>query len=106
MNWDRLGFGMNNILWTLKMWKVKFCGKSSLITTKLELQHDCVNQIFNTNALFFFPLTGATCCYYAFYKVFKYFASFKGYEDDISNCPMQRSEYCKKNKKFGEKIKD
>ena len=72
----------------------------------MELQYDCVNQIFNTNAHFFFPLTGATCYYYAFYKVFKYFASFKGSEDDISNCPMQRSEYGEKIKKFGEKRKD
>ena len=62
--------------------------------TKLKLQQDCVNHIFNPNAFFFFLLTGATWYYHAIYIVFTYLASFIGYEHDIleviSNLNIQR----------------
>ena len=50
---------------------------------KFEIATNCVNQIFNIHAVFFFLLTGATWYYYTIYLVFTYFASFTEYKDDI-----------------------
>ena len=66
-----------------------------------------MNKLFNTNAIFFFLLTGATWCYHAIYIVFTYFESFTGYEDDIlkviSSLQVQESKFGGKIYKFGEK---
>ena len=55
----------------------------------------------NLNAFFCFLFTGATLYYHTIYLVFRYFASFTDYEDDIfkviSNMHVQGS-------KFGGKI--
>ena len=73
----------------------------------MKLWQDSVNKIFNTNAFFFFLLTGATWYYHAIYIVFTYFASFTGYEEDIlkviSNLQVKESKFGGKIYKFGGK---
>ena len=50
----------------------------------MKLRQNSVNNIFNPCAFFFFLLTGTAWYYHAINMVFTYFASFTGYEDDIS----------------------
>ena len=67
------------------------------VTTNLKSQHNSANQIFNTNALFFFFLKVDIWYYYAIYGVLKYFASFTGYEYEIfeliSSLHIQESKF-------------
>ena len=49
-------------------------------TRKFEIATNCVNQIFNLKALYFFLLTGATYYYHTVYLVSIYFASFIDYK--------------------------
>ena len=63
--------------------KCTFGGKKRVNYHKFEIATNCVNQIFNLNAFFFFLLTGATWYYHTIYLLFTYFASFTDYEDDI-----------------------
>ena len=59
-------------------------GRQNLwITKNLKLQQNSLYQIFNPNAFFIFFLTVAIWYYHAIQRVFKYFASFTAYEDDI-----------------------
>ena len=93
--WKKIFFVNSEIL------KYRFGGKNLEITTNLKLQQNSVNQIFNLNAFFFFPLTGGIVHYYTIYLLFTYFELFTDYEDDIcqvtSNLHVQGS-------KFGQKI--
>ena len=76
-------------------------GKKCVNYDKFEITTNCVNQILNLNAFLFFLFTGATWYDNTIYLVFRYFASFTHYEDDIfeviSNMHVQGS-------KFGGKI--
>ena len=76
---------------------------------KFEIATNCVNQIFNLNAFFFFLFTGATWYYHTICLVITYFASFTDYEDDIfeviSNWHVQGSKFGGKINKFGVKSK-
>ena len=71
------------------------------------MRQDRVNQLFNPGALFLFLFTGATWHYHAIHKVFTYFASFTGYEDEILevsyNLHVQESKFGGKIYKFGGK---
>ena len=73
--------------------------------TNLKFRQNSVNQIFNPCAFFFFLLTGVTWYWHAIYIVFKYYASFTGYEDDIfeviSNLHAQGSKFGGKFDKCG-----
>ena len=75
--------------------------------TNLRLQQNSVNQIFNPCAFFYFFLTCAIWKYHAIYKVFTYFASLTGYENDIfeviSYLPVQGSKFDGKCEKLGGK---
>ena len=66
---------------------------------------NCINQIFNLNAFFFFLLTGAKWYKHTIYLVYTYCASFTDYEDDIfkviSNLHVQGSKFGGKIYKFG-----
>ena len=68
-----------------------------------EITTNCLNQIFNLNAFFFFLLAGATSYYHTIYLVFTYLALFTDYEDDIfeviSNLHVQGSKFGGKSKK-------
>ena len=68
---------------------------------KFEIATNCVNQIFNLNAFFFFPFTGATWYYHTIYIAFTCFALFTDYEDNnfelISNLQVQESKFGGKN---------
>ena len=76
---------------------------------KFEMAANCVNQIFNLNAFFFFFFTGATLYYHNIDKVFTCFALFTDYKDDnfevISNLHVQGSKIGRKIYKFGGKSK-
>ena len=80
---------------TRKLWQIWNCDK-------------LVNQIFNLNAFFFLLLTGATWYYHTIYLVFRYFASFTDYEDDIfeviSYFHIQGYKFGGKINKFWQKI--
>ena len=63
---------------------------------------NCVYQIFNLTAFFFFPLTGATWYYHTIYLVFTYFASFTDHiYEVISNLHVQEFKFGGKINKFG-----
>ena len=98
-----------NLLWTLKFWKYTFSGKKRVNYNKFEIATNCVNQIFNLNAFFFFLLTGATCYHLTINLVFTYLALFIDYKDDIfeviSNLHVQGSKFGGKIYKFGGKSK-
>ena len=78
---------------------VAYSGNGSLFLNceawKLKLRQDCINQIFKPNTLFFSVLRG-TWYLHAIFIEFIYFASFTGYEDDMSNFRVQRSKFCRK----------
>ena len=97
--------GKKHFLWTLKFWKCTFDRKKRVNYDKFEIATNCVNQIFNLNAFFFFLLTGATWYYHTIYLVFTYFASFTDYEDDIFevifNLHVQGSKFGRKFDKSG-----
>ena len=80
-----------------EIWEYRFGGKNAYITTNVKSRQNSVNQIFNPYACLFFLLTGATCYYHDIYIVFKYFASFTGYTDNIfeviSNLHVQGSKF-------------
>ena len=71
----------------------------------MKLRQNSVNKIFNPHAFFFLPF--AKWYYLAIYIVFTYFASFRGYDDDIlrdiSNLHVQGSKFGGKFDKFGRK---
>ena len=98
---DRLGkkhFFVNSGILGMHIWWKK-CGKYD----KFEIATNCVNQIFNINAFFFYLLTGASWYYHTTYLVF----TFTDYEDDIfeiiSNLHVQGSKLGGKIIKFGGK---
>ena len=99
----------NNVLLTLKFEKSTFSGKKNLKYDKFEFATNCVNQIFNLIASFFFLLTGVAWYYYTIYLVFTYLALFLEYEDNIfeiiSNLHIQGSKFGGKINKFGGKSK-
>ena len=75
--------------------------------TTLKLQQNSVNQEFYPSAFFFFLFTNASWYYHAIYIVFKCFALFTGYEDDIfeviSYFHVKGSKFVRKVDKFGGK---
>ena len=83
-------------------------GKKRVNYDKFEIATNCVYEIFNLNAFFFFLLTGAS--WYTIYLVFTYFALFTDYEDEIleviSNLHVQRSKFGGKIDKFDGKSKE
>ena len=85
--------------------KAHLAGKKRVNYDKFEIATNCVNQIFNLNAFFFFLLTGATWYYHTIYLVSIYFASFIDYENEIfeviSNLHVQGSKFGGKMNKFG-----
>ena len=93
---------MNSEILEMHIWR-----KKRVNYNKFEIATNCVNQIFNLKAFFFFLLTGATWYYHTIYLVFTYFASFTDYEDDIfeviSNLHVQRPKFGGKIYKFGGK---
>ena len=76
----------------------------------MKSRQECVTQIFNPNAFFFFLLTGTPWYYHAIYIVFTFFASFTDHEDDIFevifNLHVPGSNFGRKIDKIGRKSKN
>ena len=79
--------------------------KTRLNYDKFDIATNCVNQIFNLNAFFFFLFTRATWYYHTICLVITYFASFTDYKDDIfediSNWRVQEPKFGGKINNFG-----
>ena len=69
--------------------------------TNLKSKQNSINQIFNSNEFFSFLLKDATWYGHAIYILFRYVASFTGYEDDIIKII---SNLCVQGSKFGGKF--
>ena len=77
--WKKKQYFVNFKTLGMHIWR----GKKRVNNDKFKIVTNCINQIFNLNAFFFFLLTGATWYYLTIYLVFTYFESFIDYEDDI-----------------------
>ena len=77
------------------------------IRTNFESRQKSIKQILNPNALFLSFLRGAIWNYNDIFKLFTYFASFIGHEDDILevifNLQIQGAKFGRKKDKLGGK---
>ena len=103
-NWKKNAFFVNFKILGMHIWR-----KIRVNYDKFVIATNCVNQIFNLNAFFFFLFTGTTWYYHNICLVITYFASFTNYEDDIfeviSNWHVHGFKFGEKINKFGGKSK-
>ena len=90
---------VNSEILAIQIWRNK-----SVKKTNFNSGQNNVNQIFHPHAFFFLFLTGATWYYHAIYIVFKYFASFTGYKENISIILILISNLHVQGSKFGAKF--
>ena len=100
--WKKKQFFVNTGIFGMHIWR-----KKCINYNKFKIATNCINQILNLNAFFFFLFTGATWYYNTICLAITYFASFTDYEDDIfeviSNRHVQGSKFGGKIYNFGRK---